>query len=270
MPDDPTQFIDLPPFDDGQNSGPSRRIAYAVDPGIVTDARPAIVWLTGLKSTMRSTKAAALADWAHTTGRHVVRLDYSGHGQSSGRFEDGRVGAWREEAQTVMAKTIPTAAPRILIGSSMGAHIALLALQDAMAAQSTAIKGLILIAPAWDATQRLMWDRFSPEIRAQIAQTGVYFRPSSYGDGPYALTLGLIREGARHLIGDTPFTSPCPVHILHGAQDLDVPLAHGQALKAHLTSSQVTLEIIPDGDHRLSRPQDIARLIAVLAGPPFG
>jgi pimeloyl-ACP methyl ester carboxylesterase len=192
-----------------------------------------------------------------------VRLDYSGHGQSAGRFEDGRLGAWIEEARAVLATALPANAAVIVIGSSMGAHVALkLALEPSAA--RLAIQKLVLIAPAWDAPKALMWDRFTPEIRKTIEQTGVYMRPSRYGDGPYAITRGFIDDGLRHLLPDGPLALPCPVHILHGAEDPDVPLVHGQLLASRLAPSGVTLEVIPDGDHRLSRPQDLVRLLAAI------
>jgi pimeloyl-ACP methyl ester carboxylesterase len=265
VPTPRTQFLDLPPYDDGLNVSPPRRIAFIHRDGAAREGVPASVWLTGLKSAMISTKASALDQWAEARGRAFLRLDYSGHGQSAGRFEDGRVGAWAEEARVVLAHVLPPDVPRIVIGSSMGAQVALLLAQGGHAG---ALAGVVLIAPAWDATERLMWERFSPAIRQQILETGVYNRPSAYGDGDYALTRGLIEDGRRHLVGSQPFQLACPVHILHGAEDPDVPLAHGQALAGLMAHGDVTLEVIADGDHRLSRPQDIQRLLRAIETLP--
>lgn len=264
MAEPATQFVDLPPYDDGTTLGPPRRIAFIDRPAAKECALPAVVWLTGLKSSMISTKAAALDAWCAAHGRRFLRLDYSGHGQSSGRFEDGRVGAWIEEARAVIDACLLNPQRRVIVASSMGAHVGLKLLLDRTLTWRDAVAKLVVIAPAWNATERLMWDRFSPDMRERVLRDGVYYRPSRYGDGAYPLTRGLIEDGRRHLISAGPLSLPCPLHILHGAADPDVPLAHGHELAQRFAPAAVRFEIVPDGDHRLSRPEDIARLLAAL------
>jgi pimeloyl-ACP methyl ester carboxylesterase len=246
-------------------SGPAeRRIACLVAPGSDRN-RPGLVWLPGLKSEMTSTKASAVASWAEQRGASCTRFDYSGHGQSGGRFENGTIGQWLEEARAVFSRL--TQGPQVLVGSSMGGYIALLllrALLREMLADADRIRALVLIAPAWDMTERLMWARFSEAVRQEILGKGVYLRPSQYEDGPYAITRTLIEEGRAHLIGNAPFNPGRPVHILHGLQDPDVPWEHTLDLVAHLSGDWTRVTAVPDGDHRLSRPQDLALLISVL------
>lgn len=236
-----------------------RRIAHLVERAGRTG--PAgLVWLPGFKSEMTSTKATALAEFATARALPMTRFDYSGHGQSGGAFEDGCISRWLEETQTVFQAL--TAGPQIVVGSSMGGYLALLLLRSLMEAapdEARRIAALVLIAPAWDMTS-LMWERFTPTIRKQIEETGVYLRPSGYGDGPYPITRGLIEDGRRHLIGVRPFNPGRPVHILHGLLDPDVPWEHTLDLVAHLDGDWTRVEAVPDGDHRLSRPEDIQLL----------
>lgn len=242
-----------------------RHIALLVVPGAGADA-PGVVWLPGFKSEMTSTKASALAGWTASRGLAMTRLDYSGHGQSGGSIEDGTVGRWAQEVRTVFVER--TAGPQIVVGSSMGGYLALLLLRGLMRddpAHAQRIKALVLIAPAWDMTERLMWPRMSAAARAAILETGVYFRPSAYGDGPYPITRRLIEEGRDHLIGAAPFDPGRPIHILHGLQDPDVPWEHTLDLVAHLDGDWTRVAAVPDGDHRLSRPEDIELLLATVA-----
>jgi pimeloyl-ACP methyl ester carboxylesterase len=241
-----------------------RRIACLVQSASV-DGRPGVLWLPGFKSEMTSTKASALAEWAHRRGVGCTRFDYSGHGQSSGRLEDGTIGRWLEEAQAVFLRL--AAGPQILVGSSMGGYIALLLLRSLLRQQpeqAGRVRALVLIAPAWDMTEKLMWARFPESVRREITETGVYLRPSSYGDEPYAITRTLIEEGREHQIGATPFDPGRPVHILHGLQDPDVPWEHTLDLVAHLGGDWTRVSAVPDGDHRLSRPEDLALLLTTL------
>jgi pimeloyl-ACP methyl ester carboxylesterase len=223
-----------------------------------------LFWLPGYKSDMASTKATALADAAR--GRYgMTRFDYSGHGQSGGRFEDGTIGRWLAEAEAVFGRI--TSGPQVVIGSSMGGYLALLLLRRLLAtapAEAARIRALVLIAPAWDMTQQLMWNAFGPTERTAIGEQGVWLRPSAYGE-PYAITRGLIEEGRAHLLAEAPFDPGRPVHILQGLADADVPADHTRRLLDLLPGGRVTLEEIPDGDHRLSRPEDLARLTAVVA-----
>jgi alpha-beta hydrolase superfamily lysophospholipase len=239
----------------------ARRIATIVERG--RDGA-GVMWLTGFKSEMTSLKATAIAEWARDRGTACTRFDYSGHGQSGGRFEDGTLSRWLDEAQAVFTQL--TRGPQVVIGSSMGGNIALLLLRRLMetdAPQARRIKALVLIAPAWDMTER-MWRNFSEAIRAEIMSKGVYLRPSSYGDGPYAITRGLIEDGRQHLIGSRPFDPGRPVYILHGLQDPDVPWEHTLDLVAHLDGDWTRVEAVPDGDHRLSRPEDLALLLRTI------
>jgi pimeloyl-ACP methyl ester carboxylesterase len=262
MPPAEPQFLDI------GHGADCRRIAVILSPGRGGGkARPGVLWLPGFKSEMTSTKASALAAWAAERGLALTRLDYSGHGRSPGRLEDGTIGRWLEEVRRVFVTA--THGPQVVVGSSMGGYLALLLLRELMASapgEAARLKGLVLIAPAWDMTERLMWPRFSDAARRDILEKGVYLRPSRYGDGPYPITRGLIEEGRRHLIGAAPFDPGRPVHILHGLQDPDVPWEHTLDLEAHLDGGHVRVTAVPDGDHRLSRPEDIALLLEAVGG----
>ncbi len=239
----------------------ARRIAVLAREG----AGPPVVWLGGFRSDMRATKAEALDAWAAARRRAFVRFDYSGHGESGGRFEDGTISQWLEDSLAVLEHCV--AGRPILVGSSMGGWIALLATRALLAqAPGRAPAGLVLIAPAVDFTERLMWDAFPPDVRRQIEEDGVYLRPSLYGDSPYPITRSLIEDGRQHLLLSGPITTGCPVHILQGMRDPDVPWRHALALVERLPGDSVSLTLIKDGEHRLSRPQDLERLIAAIEG----
>ena len=189
-----------------------------------------LLWLPGYRSDMASTKATALAEFARQKGYGCTRFDYSGHGVSSGRFEDGTIGQWLAEAEAVFRRA--TRGPQIVIGSSMGGWIALLLLRRLLReapAEAARIAGLVLIAPAWDMTEELMWKKFDAAARRDLEQTGVYQQPSEYGE-PYAITRGLIEEGREHLLARRPFDPGRPVVILQGAYDAAVPIAHTREL----------------------------------------
>ena len=238
-----------------------RRIAVRARAG----AAPGLFWLGGFNSDMQGTKALALDAWAAEHGRACVRLDYSGHGESGGKFSDGTIGRWLEESLAVFAHFCR--GPQVVIGSSMGGWMALLLAREiARRSMSGSLAGLVLIAPAPDFTEELMWKGFSPEVRQEIESKGVWMRPSQYGDGsPYPITRALIEEGRNHLLLDGSIDVGCPVRILQGAKDPDVPWQHAFALVHRLPADDVVLTMIQDGDHRLSRPQDIARIIAAVA-----
>jgi pimeloyl-ACP methyl ester carboxylesterase len=234
-----------------------RRIAVRKHAGTA----PAIFWLGGFKSDMRGTKAEALAVHAAKSGRACVRFDYSGHGESGGRFEDGTISRWLEEALAVFETQ--TSGPQIVVGSSMGGWIALL-LARALAARATrnaSLAGLVLIAPAPDFTEELMWAQFAPEVKREIEEKGSWLRPSAYGEDPYPITRALIEDGRRNLLLNKPIQTGCPVRILQGVQDPDVPYAHAMKLVSCLAQDDVVLTLVKDGDHRLSRPEDIERLL---------
>jgi pimeloyl-ACP methyl ester carboxylesterase len=224
---------------------------------------PPVVWLGGFKSDMRATKAAALDEWAEKNGRAFVRFDYSGHGESGGAFEDGTISRWLEDAMTVIERFV-TERP-VLVGSSMGGWISLLAARHLLERRpDSAPAGIVLIAPAVDMTERLMWDRFPDDLKRVVEETGVYNRPSAYSEDPYPITRALIEDGRRHLLLGQPIQTGCPVHILQGMEDPDVPWSHALQIVEHLPGDSVSLTLIKDGDHRLSRPEDIERLIAAV------
>jgi pimeloyl-ACP methyl ester carboxylesterase len=239
----------------------ARRIAVRARAG----RAPGLFWLGGFNSDMKGTKALALDTWAAQHGRASVRFDYSGHGESEGKFADGTIGRWLEESVAVFERFC--SGPQVVIGSSMGGWMALLLAREiARRPRSASLAGLVLIAPAPDFTEELMWKGFSPEIRQEIETNGVWLRPSLYGDGaPYPITRALIEEGRQHLLLNSSIEVGCPVRILQGAQDPDVPWRHAFTLAQRLPADDVVLTMIQDGDHRLSRPQDIARIIAAVA-----
>jgi pimeloyl-ACP methyl ester carboxylesterase len=242
--------------------GPDRR---SIAVRARTGDSPGLLWLGGFNSDMKGTKAVALAAWAAEQGRSCVRFDYSGHGESGGAFVDGTIGRWLEESLTVFDACC--AGPQVVIGSSMGGWIALLLARELARrgdAKRATLAGLVLIAPAADFTEELMWKGFSPAIRDQIETTGSWPRPSEYGE-PYPITRKLIEDGRNHLVLGSAIEVGCPVRILQGAQDPDVPWRHAFALADRLPSDDVVLTLIQDGDHRLSRPQDIARILAAVA-----
>lgn len=245
-----------PQFLDVRDAHGARRIALLVTPG----EGPAIVWLGGFRSDMRATKAEALARWGADRGRSVVRFDYSGHGESEGRFEDCTISQWLDDALAVIrAQAGP--AP-VLVGSSMGGWIALLAARALRKARDPhAPAALVLIAPAADFTERLMWAQFPPQVKTEIETKGQWLRPSAYSPEPYPITRRLIEDGRNHLLLDGLVEPGCPVTILQGMQDPDVPWEHALELVERLPADSVTLSLIQDGDHRLSREQDIAMLL---------
>jgi pimeloyl-ACP methyl ester carboxylesterase len=226
--------------------------------------RPTFVWFCGFGSEMGGLKAEVLARWTRETGAGCLRFDYSGHGRSGGRFEDGTISAWLDEAAAVHTATLRQAAPAVFVGSSMGAWIALL-LARRLASEGAALpKGMVLIAPAWDMT-RLMWRRLPPDARTAIERDGVFYRPSPYGDAPYPITKRLIEDGESHFLGEGQVPLDLPIRILHGCQDQDVPWGHSLDLLDVIAGADIRLTLIKDGEHRLSRPQDLALLRAMLA-----
>ncbi|MGU3494678.1 alpha/beta hydrolase [Xanthobacteraceae bacterium A53D] len=221
---------------------------------------PGVIWLGGFRSDMTGTKAQALADWAQARGQAFTRFDYSGHGESGGTFEAGTISAWAKEARAVLDATV---GPQVLVGSSMGGWISLLLARALVAEGVKRLAGLVLIAPAPDFTHDLMWEGFSEAVKEEILAKGRYARPSDYGD-PYVITRDLIEDGRNNLVLGAPFSVGCPVRILQGAHDADVPWRHAMRLVTCLAEDDVVFTLVKDGDHRLSRPQDIARLTGLL------
>ena len=213
------------------------------------------VWLSGFKSDMSGSKVTILEAWAKAQGHGFLAFDYSGHGLSGGAFEDGTISAWHEDALAAIQQL--TSGRLVLVGSSMGGWMALLsalALQDRVAA-------MVLIAPAPDFTQKLIWPEFSPKQQAEIMDQGLTLRPSDYGD-PYPITRDLIEDGKQWTLLDAPIALRMPIRILQGMQDPDVPWQHAFKLVDALQGEDVVFSLIKDGDHRLSRDQDIEHLVA--------
>jgi pimeloyl-ACP methyl ester carboxylesterase len=243
----------------------ARRIAVRMREG----AAPGLVWLGGFKSDMQGSKALAVDQWAGEHGRACIRFDYSGHGESGGAFTDGTIGRWLEESAAVFEAF--ARGPQVLIGSSMGGWLALLLAREIRrraapgAPPAASLAGMVLIAPAVDFTEELMWKKFEPEVRRQIETEGAWRRPSQYSEEPYVITRSLIEEGRSHLLLGGLIETGCPVRILQGVRDEDVPWQHAIELTSRLARDDVVLTLVKDGDHRLSRPEDIERLIAAVA-----
>jgi pimeloyl-ACP methyl ester carboxylesterase len=252
------QFLDF-----GGGDG-RRRLAYRLA-GAGKGASLGLVWLSGFLSDMASTKALALAAFAEGRGLPMLRFDYSGHGLSEGDLLEASIGDWLGEAAAMLELLLANTPRAVLIGSSMGGWIAL-ALARKLAREGALAKlaGLVLIAPAWDMTERLMWDHMTEADKAALARDGVIYEPSLYGD-PYPITERLIEEGREHLIGEGTLALDLPVRILQGLRDPDVPWRHALDLVERLGSDDVELILVKDGDHRLSREQDLRRLEMIVA-----
>ena len=220
------------------------RIAY----DRIGGREPGVVFLHGLRSDMTGTKALALADWARQTGRAFVRFDCSGHGQSSGRFEEGAIGDWFADALAVL--NLLTGGPQVLVGSSMGGWLALLLAR----AVPGRVRGLVGIAAAPDFTEDSMWAQATEAQRTALLRDGFIQRPGDYGDDPYVITRRLIEEGRAHLVLRGPLSLPFPVRLLHGTADADVPPAVALRLLDHATSPDIRLTLVKDADHRFSSP----------------
>ncbi len=240
------KYLAAPPFLSDENES----LAYQQ----VMGNGPTIIWCGGLKSDMEGSKASALHDWAADAGRNFIRFDYYGHGQSSGRFRDGTISRWAADVGQVIEDL---AAPEvILIGSSMGGWTSLLtAIQ-----KPERVKGLVLIAPAPDFTEKLTWANWSDEARRAVMEDGIYYEPSEY-DEPYEYSRELILDGRDNQILDEGIDFDGPVRILQGLADSVVPASYAQNVMDAISSPDVTLTLVKEGDHSLSRAEDIDRLI---------
>jgi pimeloyl-ACP methyl ester carboxylesterase len=242
-----------------ENMPDGLRLAYRQD-GPDDSSRCGLFWLGGFRSDMEGAKAEALAALAHNTRRPGFRFDYSGHGASGGQFVDGTISAWLAQSFHMFTRKAP--GRRVLVGSSMGGWLALLLYRELRIRNPRAadrIAGLVLIAPAADMTADLMWDGFPEVVRQEILTAGVWRRPSLYGE-PYAITRRLIEDGRKHLLLGEGVEVSCPVRILQGDSDPDVPAAHAVKVFGAITGPDVTLSIIKGGDHRLSTPQNLTLL----------
>jgi pimeloyl-ACP methyl ester carboxylesterase len=227
-------------------------------------AKSGVFWMGGFHSDMLGEKATRLHEAAVVAGRSFVRFDYLGHGESGGRFEDGTIGRWRADALAVVDQL--TDGPLVVVGSSMGGWMALLA----ALARPERVKALVLLAPAPDFTDKLMWASFDESQKRQIMEQGFWTRPSPYDVAGYPITRMLIEEGRDWNILDNEIAVDVPVRILQGGLDTDVPWTHSLDLADKLRSQDVVWSLIKDGDHRLSRPQDLQRLcdaVAELSAP---
>lgn len=219
-----------------------RRIAYHRTRG----NGPGVVFLGGFKSDMTGTKAQHLQEWADRTGRAFLRFDYSGHGASSGNFLDGAIGDWADDALAVLDAL--TEGPQVLVGSSMGGWIALLAAK----ARTERIAGLVGIAAAPDFTEDSMWAGFTEEQRVTLLEKGRVELPSDYSDAPYIITRRLIEEGRSRLVLRDPLPLPFPVRLLQGTADADVPVPVALRLLDHATGEDMCLTLVKGADHRFS------------------
>ena len=221
---------------------------------------PGIMFCGGFMSDMTGTKATALEAHCRSTGRACVRFDYAGHGASGGAFRDGTIGGWRDDALAVLDRV--ASGPQILVGSSMGGWIMLLV----ALARPAHVAGLVGVAAAPDFTEDLIWSTLDDEGRRTLVETGEIVLPCDYGDDPYPITMGLIEEGRGHLLLRAPIALRCPIHLLQGMRDEDVPWRTALRIAEQVESESVTVELIKDGDHRLSRDEDLARLCVAVEG----
>jgi len=230
------------------------RLAYVARPG----AGPTVVFLGGYASDMTGTKARYLEAWCRDRGQAFLRFDYQGHGLSSGRLVDGTIGAWRDDALAVLGKCV--AGPVLLVGSSMGAWVMLLAARAA----PERVHALVGVAAAPDFTEDLLWGRLGEDQRDALRRNGVIHLPSSYGE-PLPFTWRLVEDGRHHLVLRTPIDLPGPVRLLHGTRDLDVPWETSWRLAEAIRGRDVSLTLVKGGEHRLSEPHELSLLGAVIA-----
>lgn len=226
-----------------------RRIAYNQSEGRGTG----VVFLGGFRSDMQGTKAVALEEWARSQGRPFLRFDYSGHGESSGNFEEGAIGDWFADASAAISAL--TQGPQVLVGSSMGGWIALLLAR----AMPQKIAGLVTVAAAPDFTEQGFWAGFTKVQRARLIADGKIEIPSDY-DAPYAITHRLIEDGRAHLVMQQPLELPFPVRLLQGTMDADVPMEWALDLLEHATGTDIRLTLVKGADHRFSTPDCLAQI----------
>jgi len=232
-----------------------QRIAYRKRVG----KGPGVIWLGGFRSDMDGTKAEALDAWAARRGRACLRFDYFGHGHSSGDFVKGTISHWRDDALAVIDAL--SEGPQIFVGSSMGGWIAMLAAME----RPQRVATLVLIAPAADFTEVLMWDKMDDATKRAVLDKGVWQRESKYAEENYPITRALIEDGRKNLILGAHHALPYPVRILQGMADPDVPWTHAMKLVDTFTGD-VTITLVKNGDHRLSTPVDLKLLESTLDG----
>ncbi len=226
----------------------------------VSGKGPGVVFIHGFMSDMNGGKAVFLEAWARRTGRAFVRFDQRGHGQSDQRFDEGTIGAWANDVIQVLDHL--TEGPQVLVGSSMGGWLMLLA----ALVRPERVVALVGLAAAPDFTEDLMWQGFDKTARETLAQDGVLLVPSEFSDEPYAITQRLLDDGRDHLVLRAPIPLTCPVRLIHGMKDDSVPWETAPRLLERLESTDVDLTLVKDGEHRLSEPHDLERLRRVLDG----
>lgn len=231
-----------------------RRIAYDRSAG----QGPGVVFLGGFKSDMSGTKAVFLQDWARARGQAFLRFDYSGHGESSGAFEDGAIGDWAQDAMAAISAL--TEGPQVLVGSSMGGWISLLVAR----AMPERLAGLVTVAAAPDFTEAGMWAGFSEAERARLMRDGRLEQPSEYSDDPYVITRRLIEDGRDHLVLRSPLNLPVPVRMLQGTADADVPMDWALRLLDHAVGDDMRLTLVKGADHRFSTPECLALIAGAI------
>jgi pimeloyl-ACP methyl ester carboxylesterase len=231
-----------------------RKLAHLHVPG----TRPGVLFCGGYISDMTGTKALALEAFCRQQGRAFTRFDYSGHGASSGDFADGTIGGWADDALAIVDRV--TAGRLLVVGSSMGGWIMLLV----ALARPERVARLIGIAAAPDFTEDLLLAQATPERRRALAEQGYWMQPSAYGGEPYPVTARFIEEAGAHLLLRGPIPIRCPVHLLHGQRDADVPWQTALRLAERLETDEVTVDLIKAGDHRLSTQRDLARIAAAI------
>ena len=229
-------------------------IAYHATPGNT----PGVMFCGGFASDMSGTKATALEAACRHLGRAFVRFDYRGHGVSGGTFAEGTIGAWADDAIAVFDTA--TAGPQVVVGSSMGGWIMLLV----ALARPERIKGLVGLAPAPDFTEDLLWARYGETERHALETEGFWCEPSDYGEEPYVITRRLIEEGREHLLLRGPIDIHCPVRLIYGMRDSDVPTTQSLRLVEALSSPDVCVTFVKHGDHRLSEPVDLVSMISTV------
>ena len=233
-----------------------KRLAYVA----VRGKAPAVVFLGGFRSDMTGTKAMALDAWARERGQAFLRFDYFAHGASDGDFADATVGRWRDDALAAIGQ-LDSGTKLVLVGSSMGGWIMLRIAGEL----GTRLAGLVGIAVAPDFTEALILPSLSQAERDELASTGRLLQPSQYSPEPDIITRRLIEEGREHLVLDKRLAVDCPVHLIHGTADAEVPWQHAKRVLDHIVAPEATLTLVKDGDHRLSTPREIERLLASVA-----
>jgi pimeloyl-ACP methyl ester carboxylesterase len=247
---------------EGLATGAARSLARADGATIayrrIAGASPGVIFLGGFRSDMTGTKATALERHCRETGRAFLRFDYFGHGASSGAFADGTIGRWADDATAVLDGL--AAGPQVLVGSSMGGWIMLLAALR----RPERVAGLVGVAAAPDFTEDLMWARYDETARGELVTKGIRYEPSEYDAEPYPIAHRLIEEARRRLLLRASIAVRCPVRLLHGMRDADVPWQTALRIAERVESENVEVTLVKDGDHRLSRDADIARLLATV------